>query len=223
MKQINPDTFNFLRELSRNNNREWFTENKPRYQAIRSDFIAYMGRLVEGLGEIDESVKGIDVGRAVFRINRDVRFSNDKSPYKTAIAAAFMKGGKKNFSEYAGYYIHLENGRSLIAGGAYMPVGQWIKGIREKIQSESDRFRKIIYSKEFKEYFGTIEGEKLKSAPRGFRNDDPEIELLKMKSFLASRNFTEKEVLSPGFGEMFLNCARVLKPLNDFVNEAAHE
>jgi uncharacterized protein (TIGR02453 family) len=223
MAQLNADTFKFMTELARNNNREWFTINKTRYQTIRKDFIDFMEGLMPSLEAFDESMKGIDVARSVFRINRDVRFSNDKSPYKTSIAAVFIEGGRKNFSEYAGYYIHLENGGSLVAGGAYNPPTLWITGIREKIKNEAGRFKSIINEPEFVKIFGGLEGEKLKSAPRGYKNDDPEIELLKMKSFMAVRSFTEEEVLSTGFGEMFIESARILKPLNDFVNEAAHE
>jgi len=220
MAAIHPDTYSFLKELAKNNNREWFNSKRSRYLEIRESFIAFLEDIYPDLCAIDPELRGVDLRKSVFRINRDIRFSDDKSPYKTSVAAAIIAGGRKNFSEYAGYYIHLENGDSLIAGGAYMPPTPWISSIRSKIDKEAGRFRSIIESDEFTRNFNAIEGEKLKGAPRGFAADNPNIELLKYKSYLAVRNLTEKEVLDGNFRSVFLETSKALKPLNDFLNEA---
>lgn len=221
MESIHPGTFEFLKELMRNNNRDWFDKNRSRYIEIRERFIAFLEGVYPLLISLDPGIEGIDLRKTVFRINRDIRFSDDKSPYKNSIAAAVIAGGRKNFSEYAGYYLHLENGNCLIAGGAYMPPSPWISAIRSKIDSESSRFRSLISENAFVNNFGAIEGDRLKGAPRGFTADNPNIELLKYKSFLAVRNLSESEVLSEGFKDTFIESSRALKPFNDFLNEAA--
>lgn len=221
MVKIHPSTYSFLKELGKNNSRDWFNQNKGRYSEIRERFIQFLESVYPEMIAIDPELEGIDLRKSVFRIHRDVRFSEDKSPYKTSVAASIIAGGRKNFSDYAGYYIHLEKGNSLVAGGAYMPPSPWISSIRAKISSESGRLDKIIAGDEFVRNFGTLDGEKLKSAPRGYKMDNPDIELLRMKSYLAVRHFTEEEVLSDDFRDAFLECARAIKPLNDFVNEAA--
>jgi len=220
MATIHPDTYSFLKELNKNNNRDWFNTNRSRYLEIREGFIGFLEDIYPELVAFDQEVQGADLRKSVFRINRDIRFSDDKSPYKTSVAAAIIAGGRRKFSEYSGYYIHLENGDSLIAGGAYMPPSPWISSIRAKIDRESSRFRSIIEAPDFVKNFGSIEGEKLKGAPRGFKADDPNIDLLRFKSFLAVRNLSEKEVLDRNFGSLFIETARALKPLNDFLNEA---
>lgn len=220
MATIHPDTFRFLKELEHNNNREWFTGRRSQYIEIRESFIGFLEGIYARLIALDPELAGIDLRKSLFRINRDIRFSEDKSPYKTTIAAAIIAGGRRNFSEYAGYYLHLENGNSLAAGGAYMPPSPWITAIRAKIDNEPDRFRSIINDRNFTGKFGTIEGERLKGAPRGYSSDNKNIELLRYKSYLAVRNFSESEVLSDEFEMLFLETARALKPLNDFVNES---
>lgn len=218
MSNISADTFKFLEELNNNNNREWFTSNKTRYARIREDFILFLESVYPHLCEFDPALKGIDVRKSVFRINRDVRFSNDKSPYKTSIAGVIIEGGRKKFSEQAGYYLHLEPGKSIIAGGAYLPPSEWINRIRKEISSDSESFRKILDQKHFVRYFGVLSGDKLKSAPRGYDKDHPDIDLLKFKSYMAVNELSDKEVLSPEFTDHFIDVARTLKPLNDFLN-----
>lgn len=218
MGQLNNDTFNFLRELKENNKREWFEDNRSRYAAIREDFISFLEDVYPGICEFDPGMKGIDVRKSVFRINRDVRFSNDKSPYKTSLASVLIEGGRRNFSEKAGYYLHIEPGESIIAGGAYLPPGEWISRIRKEIASDSDSFRKIIEEKMFLRYFGTLTGDKLKGAPRGFAKDHPDIDLLRYKSYLAVHEISEQDALSKGFGKLFIDVAKAMKPLNDFLN-----
>lgn len=167
---------------------------------------------------MDPDLAGIDVRKSVFRINRDVRFSTDKSPYKTSLAAIIIEGGRRNFSEKAGYYIHLEPGNSMIGGGAYLPPSAWINSIRKEITSESETFRNIIHQKDFIRYFGVLTGDKLKSAPRGYASDHIDIDLLRYKSLMAVHELSKEDVLSERFKEHFIDVARAIKPLNDFLN-----
>jgi uncharacterized protein (TIGR02453 family) len=219
MAGINTRTIDFLKDLKKNNNRVWFNDNKSTYIEIKEDFITFIERLLPGLAIIDPKLTGIEPRKTVFRINRDVRFSDDKSPYKSSIAAVLMAGGRKKFSERAGFYIHVEPGNSLIAGGAYLPPSGWISSIRKKISSDGNGFREIIGSQGFKRFFNEMDGDKLKGAPRGFTKDHPEIDLLRYKSFLAVNNLSDKDVLRSDLSEHFIKVSRELHPLNEFLND----
>lgn len=218
MSAIHKDTFRFLTQLSKNNNREWFNSNKEWYKEIREAFIAFLETAYPTLCEIDPDLAGIDIRKSVFRINRDVRFSKDKSPYKTSLAAIIIAGGRRNFSEKAGYYIHLEPGKSMIGGGAYFPPSAWLNRIRKEIASDSESFRKIISQKDFIRYFGVLTGEKLKSTPRGYAADHPDIDLLRYKSYLAVHELAKEDVLSEQFSRHYIDVVKAIKPLNDFLN-----
>lgn len=218
MTAIHKNTFQFLEELAQNNNREWFNSNKDSYIEIREALIAFLESIYPGLCKMDPDLAGIDIRKSVFRINRDVRFSADKSPYKTSIAAIIIAGGKRNFSERAGYYIHIEPGNSMIGGGAYLPPSAWINRIRKEIASDSETFRQIIGEKKFKKYFGELAGDKLAGAPRGFAKDHPDIDLLRYKSYLAVHELKPEDILSERFNKHFIDVASALKPLNDFLN-----
>lgn len=218
MYNIHPDTFSFLKELKKNNNKEWFHANKSRYSDIREGFIQFLESVYPHLCEFDPELKGIDPRKSVFRVNRDIRFSKDKSPYKSSLAGVIIAGGRKNFSEYSGYYLHIEPEHSLIAGGAYLPPSPWLKRIRKEIASDSESFREILEEKLFIRYFGVLSGEKLKGSPRGYEADHPAIDLLRYKSFTAVNEVSDMEVLSDSFGGHFINVSKTLKPFNDFLN-----
>ncbi len=218
MEPIKKSTLEFLGGLKHNNNREWFLENQKGYRDAKNNFETFVQTLINGIVTFDPIIKGLEVKSCVFRINRDIRFSNDKSPYKTNFGAFIVRGGKMNGDKFAGYYFHIEPGASLIAGGAYVPPSPWLKSIRENISEEPDKFLEIISDKNFVKYFGTIDGEKLKTAPKGFPSDHPQIEFLKMKSFLALREATDAEVIEPGYMEKVITAFKVMKPLNDFLN-----
>jgi uncharacterized protein (TIGR02453 family) len=219
MAQIKKSTLDFLKGLKNNNYREWFLANQPAYKDAKGNFESFIQELINEIVVFDPVLKGIEVKNCVFRINRDVRFSNDKSPYKSNFGAFIVKGGKKNGDKYAGYYFHIEPGESMIAGGAYIPPSPWLSAIREKINDEPEEFLRIINEKNFKKYFGTLQGEKLKTAPKGYPSDHPHIELLKHKSFLAMETVPDEKVLSPGYFEYVVNGFRAMKPLNDFLTE----
>jgi uncharacterized protein (TIGR02453 family) len=217
---IHKHTLDFLSELKEHNEREWFRKNRSRYEAARNDFESFVQAVIDEIIKFDPILKGLEVKSCTYRINRDIRFSNDKTIYKTHLGAFIVRGGKRNGDRLAGYYIHVEPGNnSMIAGGAYMPPMPWLTAIREKIGEDGKKFLSIITKKEFKEFFGDIEGEKLKSAPKGFSRDHPYIEYLKLKSFLVTRMISDKDVLDPQCFDLIVKGSRIMKPLNDYLNE----
>jgi uncharacterized protein (TIGR02453 family) len=218
MAQIEKATLDFLNDLKINNYREWFQANQTAYKDAKNNVESFVQELLNEIVTFDPILKGLEVKNCLFRINRDVRFSHDKSPYKTNFGAFIVRGGKKNGDKFAGYYFHIEPGSSMIAGGAYVPPSPWLTAIREKINDETDDFLSIINDKNFVKYFGALEGEKLKSAPKGYPSDHPHIELLKMKSFLAMKEVTDEKVLSPGYFRFVVEGFRIMKPLNDFLS-----
>jgi uncharacterized protein (TIGR02453 family) len=220
MEQIKQSTLDFLSDLKQHNYREWFAKNRKRYDEARTNYESFVQEVIDTIAEFDPILKGLEVKSCTYRINRDIRFSNDKTIYKTHFGAFIVRGGKNNGDRFAGYYVHVEPGNnSMIAGGAYMPPMPWLTAIREKIDEQGDLFLKIINKKEFLNFFGNIEGEKLKSAPKGYPKDHPYIELLKLKSFLASKIISDKEILSKECFDFIVNASRVMKPLNDFLND----
>jgi uncharacterized protein (TIGR02453 family) len=220
MEQIKQSTLDFLSDLKQHNYREWFAKNRKRYDEARTNYESFVQEVIDTIAEFDPILKGLEVKSCTYRINRDIRFSNDKTIYKTHFGAFIVRGGKNNGDRFAGYYVHVEPGNnSMIAGGAYMPPMPWLTAIREKIDEQGDLFLKIINKKEFLNFFGNIEGEKLKSAPKGYPKDHPYIELLKLKSFLASKMISDKEILSKECFDFIVNASRVMKPLNDFLND----
>jgi uncharacterized protein (TIGR02453 family) len=221
MAQISPATFSFLTELKSNNDREWFAVNKKRYEAAKVDFDVFVEALLREIVVFDPSISHFSAKECVFRIYRDVRFGKDKSPYKTHFGAHVTSAAKKSeLHTKAGYYIHLEPGGVFLAGGAYMPEGPWLKAIRSEIHYNGTMFHAIIDNPDFRRYFGAIEGEKLKTTPKDYQADHPDIEILKHKSFVATHKCTDKVALSPDFVKHCAAAFKVLKPFDDFLNMA---
>lgn len=220
MVQIKESTLSFLADLKINNNREWFTTNRKRYEDSRENFNSFVQLLINSIGAFDHSVRGLEVSNCTYRINRDIRFSNDKTAYKTHFGAFIVKGGKKNGDRYAGYYFHVEPGnQSLIAGGAYLPPPGWLSAIREKIDDQGEELIEIINNREFARYFTGIEGEKLKTAPRGYPTNHKHIELLRLKSYLVESAIADENVVTRECIEYVVNASRIMKPFNDFLND----
>jgi uncharacterized protein (TIGR02453 family) len=219
METIKKSLLDFMTSLSYNNDRDWFIKNKPVYLEAKENFESIIQEILNRVTEFDPILKGLEVKNCVYRINRDIRFSNDKSPYKTHFGAFIVRGGKKNADRFAGYYIHVEPGKSIIAGGAYMPPTPWLSAIREKIDSEPEELLKIIGSKEFIKYFGKVDGEKLKKAPKGYPSDHPNIELLKLKSFLVVNEVSDKLLLTEKYLNHVVNVLKAMKPFNDYLSE----
>jgi uncharacterized protein (TIGR02453 family) len=219
MVTIEKSTLDFLSDLKKHNDRDWFLKNRSRYDDARSNFESFVQAVIDNISTFDPIMKGLEVKSCTYRINRDIRFSNDKTIYKTHLGAFIVRGGKRNGDKFAGYYFHVEPGNSMIAGGAYMPPAPWLNAIREKIGEQGDKLLKILNNKEFVYFFGQIEGEKLKGAPRGYQKDHKYIELLKLKSFLAANTIPDKDLLSEKCFDLIIKASRAMKPLNDFLND----
>src|ERR1035437_8412107 len=219
MESIKKSTLDFLTELKCNNNRDWFIANRSRYLDAKDNFESFVQEIINKIILFEPVMKGLEAKSCVFRINRDIRFSNDKSLYKSHFGAFIVRGGKKNGDKFAGYYFHVEPGRSILAGGAYMPPSPWLTAIREKIDESPDELVKIIKAKNFVKYFGELSGEKLKSAPKGYPKDHLHIELLKLKSYLVENEVKDKMVLSNDYFDHVINVFNAMKPLNDYLNE----
>jgi uncharacterized protein (TIGR02453 family) len=207
----------FLNGLKKNNNKAWFEEHRPAYEQAKTSFEAFVDELIAGTGKF-EDLHGVTAKDSVMRIFRDVRFSKDKSPYKPNMAAAIGPGGRK--SSRLSYYIHLEPGNaSMIAGGMHMPESSQITKFRDAIGRDAARFKRIVAAPDFKRYFGSVEGEKLKTAPQGFARDHPEIELLRLKEVVAVHRLTDKDVLAPKSSADVVQGFKAMKPFLDYLNE----
>ncbi len=210
----------FLKAIAKNNNREWFEKNKPKYLDAKVQFEDFLELLHKELIKFDESLGGLNPRKMGFRIYRDVRFSKDKRPYKVNMGAGFSPKGKMD--QEPGYYIHLEPGnKSFIAGGFYMPDAEKLAKIRQEIDYSADKFLKILKSKQFKKYFeGLDDFDKLKTAPKSYPKDHEHIDLLKHKSFVVSHAFTDEEVKDKKFIKQVTTICKEIMLLNTFLKEA---
>lgn len=213
---IKPATLDFLKKLSKNNNKPWFDAHRDKYDEARLDFNAFVEQLLKGLCELDGAFANQQAKDCVYRIFRDVRFSNDKTPYKSHFGAFFARGGRK--WDGAGYYIHLEPGKIFAGGGLWMPQAPLLKQVRQEIDYDYDTFKGIIENKAFKKYFPKITGEALQKAPMGYMPDNPAIELLKQKSFIVSYGLKDEALTMKGAVKDVLNVFSTMKPFVDFLN-----
>ena len=220
MTHIAPDAIKFLSELRENNERAWFTANKSRYEDARHDLAVFVDNLIGEIAAFDPGVIGMEGKDCVFRIYRDTRFAKDKTPYKTNMGAHIVAGGRKNEMARAGYYLHLEPGGCFLGGGAHHPPSDWMAAIRRSIERDGDKLRKIAAARDFKKYFGAISGEQIKTAPRGYAKDHPEIDLLRYKSLVAVHEIKDKDVSDPGFLKHAGKVFKAMKPFEDFLNAA---
>ena len=216
---ISSQTLRFLKELKKNNNREWFNRNKSRFNEAADDFQHFIRSLIAEIARFDNSVIGLEPKDCVFRIYRDVRFSKDKSPYKTNFGAHIVAGGKKSENR-AGYYFHLCPGDSFLGGGAYMPSPEWLSAIRKEIHYNSGPLKKLTRNKDFLKTFGEVNGEKLSRPPAGYEKDHPEMEWLKLKSFTAIHPISDKDVQSKTLLQDSVKAFKTLRLLNDYLNQS---
>ena len=212
------DVLKFLGSLEKNNNKEWFDANKKIYQEARGVFMDLVNEVIEGISKFDGRLAGVEAKNCVFRINRDIRFSNDKTPYKTNFGALMGDKGKK--SEGTGYYIHIKPGASFVGGGVYMPPTDKLAAIRQEIDYNPDELNKLINSNDFKETFGEIRGDALKTAPKGYPKDHPNIELLRLKSFYVVKEYKDKDVTVDGFFKDAIATYKKAMKFNDYLNHA---
>ena len=208
--------FDFLRQLSAHNDREWFHEHKPLYQAATQEFDKLLTILISRVGEFDPSVRHLQPKDCTWRIYRDVRFSLDKSPYKTHMGGFLSAKGKKSL--HCGYYFHLDPAGSFYAGGTYGLTPKQLQEIRYSIYDNIEEYRSIIENKPFKKYFPTIGEECLKVNPKGFPKDFHYMDLLKPKDFSVWHRLDEQFFNTPDFVDVLVDMARISKPFLDFLN-----
>ncbi len=200
----------FLRDLERHNDREWFEAQRARYEAARAVFLELAGELIDAFGPVDD-LGGVTVKECAFRINRDVRFSKDKSPYKTVMSAVLGRAGRK--SGVRSYYFHIESeGRSFLAGGLYAPSGEELGAVRQALAEDARPFKKIIGAPGFVREFGSLGGDSLKTAPQGYPKDHPDIELLRRKQFLVQHPMSDEDILSEELIDHALRVYKAMKP-----------
>ena len=212
MTYLDPSVFTFLKKLEKNNNRDWFAENKSLYVAAHENFKAFANELHEAMKKQDQIEK-----MKVFRIYRDVRFSKNKDPYKTHFAGSFSRATK---ALRGGYYFHFQPGeRSFMGSGFWQPEPNDLKRIREEIAMDAAPLRKILNSASFKKHFGKLEGSQVKTAPKGYPKDHPDIDLLRYKSFIVTHRFTDEEVTAPDFVQELLKYFKATRPFFDYMSE----
>lgn len=213
---LQKSTLHFLKQLSKNNNREWFAANRHLYEAAKSDFENFVGELIQAISKFDKTVSELKAKNCTFRIYRDVRFSKNKEPYKNNFGAYLTGGGKKSMKP--GYYIHLQpNGQSFLAGGAYMPPSPALSAIRQEIDYNLKEFEGILKNKRFKKYFPKLEGSTVKTAPKGYDKDHPAIDILRHKDFLAVHALKDEQLLAANAVTHLAKGCAAMKPFNDFL------
>lgn len=216
---ITRETINFLKELKKNNSKEWFDNNRTKYLTAKENYLDFVTEVLHNLKSIDPTLQDIQPKNCVFRINRDVRFSANKNPYKTNFGASFSKGGKK--IACAGYYFHLEPGECFIGGGYWMPMAEDLNKIRQEIDYNFDEFNKIINTKTFISAFGALDNkEKLVRPPKGYEKDNPALELLKLKNFIVMASIGDNELQDKKLIPKVISYFKAMKPLVDFLNRA---
>ena len=211
-------TIKFLKDLKKNNNKEWFDKNRKVYEAAKADYIEFVTLVLEELKKKDATLETLEAKKCVFRINRDVRFSKDKSPYKTNMGAGFSKGGK--MVQLAGYYFHCEPGQCFVGGGLWMPMAPDLKKVRQEIDYNFDELKKIIANKKFIAQFGQLEKTDILSRPpKGYEVTNPAIEFLKLKSFVASAPIIDEDLTSKTLVKKVVASFEVMTPLIHFLNK----
>jgi uncharacterized protein (TIGR02453 family) len=208
----------FLRELSQNNHREWFESHRSNYELAKSDLLTLAGGLISEISAFDQTIQHLDPKKCIFRINRDVRFSKDKSPYKQYMSAFFSKDGKS--SQSAGYYIHFEPDNCFVGGGVYSPPPEVQQAIRSEIYFNSSEFVDIIERDSFKKTFGSLQYDKYFRVPKGFPPDFAFGELLKFKHYVASCPLPDNIVQGTDIEQFAIGIFKELYPLNQFLNRA---
>lgn len=213
------DTLRFLSALKKNNNKDWFDRNKEKYLAAKADIDKLTGEIIQSFSKFEPAFKSLTPKDCVFRIYRDVRFSKDKRPYKTNMGLSMNAGGKK--AETAGYYVHIEPGNSFFAAGRWMPSSDHLKKIRQEIDFNGRTLNRILKNTSFKKKFGTLSDEyKLSRPPKGYNEDHPLIDLLKLTSFIAWKKIPDRELTGKSLVKQLDSDAKIIKPLIDFLNEA---
>jgi uncharacterized protein (TIGR02453 family) len=218
---LEPQTLKFLTQLKKNNNKPWFDAHRAQYEAARIDFSNFIQLVIDALQKTDTTITGMSSKECLFRINRDIRFSKNKQPYKTNFGASIKRGGRK--SGFAGYYFHCEPGQSFIGGGLWMPEAAQLKNVRQEIDYNWEEFQSILQEKSFKKIYGDIyKGEdlSLSTMPKGYEKDNPAADYLKLKSFIAETPIGDEEVTKASLHKKTVAAFEALQPLLTFINRA---
>ena len=212
----------FFDELSKNNDRDWFLKNKKRYEKeVKQPFHQFVDEMIGRIQQVDKSVQ-VEPKDVIFRINRDVRFSNDKSPYKTYLSANISSGGRKQM-DIPGFYIQMDNKKVMLGGGSYMIEKVGLEKIRYKIAAEQDRFNKLLKDKQFSEKYGEIKGEKNKVLPKDLKEAAEKQPLIYNKQFYYMADIESKNMLKDDFSDIVYNYYKAGQPVNNFLKEALTE
>jgi uncharacterized protein (TIGR02453 family) len=218
---LQPATLKFLKDLNKNNNKPWFDAHRKQYEDAKKDFETFIQVVIDKHGLKDESIREQEAKKCLFRINRDVRFSKDKSPYKNNMGASIKLGGRKSI--FAGYYFHLEPGQSFVGGGIWMPMPGEMKKVRQEIDYCYDEFKKIVQAKKFTTVYGELykeEGIGLSRVPQGFEKDNPAAEYLKLKSWIAMQSVKDAELTVKDLVKKTLVAFETLQPMVQFINRS---
>ncbi|MGZ8551368.1 MAG: DUF2461 domain-containing protein [Chitinophagaceae bacterium] len=214
-------TIKFLKDLSKNNNKPWFEANRKKYEEAKTDFAGFVQTVIDKHGKKDEGIAHLKAKDCMFRINRDVRFSKDKSPYKNNMGAYINTEGKKSL--LGGYYFHCQPGQSFVGGGLWMPMPSELAKVRQEIDYNLHAFKKIIGSKKFKTIYGDLSRDAeyvLSRVPKGYEADNPAADYLKMKSFVAMTSLKDSDLVSKELTNKVLDAFDALQPMLKFLNES---
>jgi uncharacterized protein (TIGR02453 family) len=218
---LQSSTLKFLKDLKKNNNKPWFDAHRKEYEAVKGDFAFFVQSVIDKYGRKDESIAHLKVKDCMFRINRDVRFSKDKSPYKDNMGAYMSSGGKK--SPLGGYYFHCQPGRCFVGGGLWMPMPPELSKVRQEIDYNFNEFKKIIGAKKFKAVYGDLSRDAeyvLTRVPKGYEVNNPAAEYLKLKSFVAIAPLKDTDLTSKDLLKKVQDAFETLQPLIRFLNES---
>lgn len=219
---IQKRTFTFLKDIKNNNSKDWLDEHRANYNFAKNDILKLTAELIKEASSYDNSIAraGLEPKKCITRLNRDLRFSNDKTPYKTNYFIILNKDGKKSDSAF--YYVHLEPGNSFVGGGVYNPLPGPLRKIRQEIDYAFVEWKEILDDKRFKKYYpaGVQPSGVLKRIPKGYQEDNPAGEFLKMKGFYTSGKLTDEEVQGNTLNSILINYFASVKPLVDYLNRA---
>jgi uncharacterized protein (TIGR02453 family) len=221
---LQPSTLKFLRGLKKHNDKSWFDKNRASYDAAKKDVESFIQAVIDNIGGQDLTIAGLRAKDCMFRINRDVRFSKNKSPYKTNFGASVNRGGKK--SAFAGYYLHIEPAESFMGGGIWMPMPPVLVRVRQEIDYNLPEFRAILTRASFRKYYnGLYSGDDvaLTRVPKGYAADNPAAEYLKLKSLFSMAPMTDADLQSPALVRESVKRLLAVKPLVDFLNRAVED
>lgn len=222
MMAIAPSTFDFLALLSENNNRDWMLANKSLYENAKADFIQFLDKIYANIAHVDATLVGQTAKNSIFRLNRDVRFSANKAPYKINFAASLNRMGRKGNT--AGYFLHIQpNGMSFIGGGLWHPEAPILKKVRQEIDYCWQEFETLTHEKDFVKTYGDFERGNdlsLKREPKGYDKENPAIDYLKLKSFVITHPLSDKVLSDPSIDSVIAHAIQTAKPLMDFLNRA---